>query len=40
MGFTGTKAKVYREFTERQVQPQDSSRLIKLTHKQDFVKLT
>ena len=39
MGFTEIMAKVYRELIERRVQPQDSSRLIELTQKQDLVKL-
>ena len=34
MGLSGTRAKVYRALTEWRVQPQDSSRLIKLTQKQ------
>ena len=39
MGLSGTRAKVYRALIEWRVQPQDSSRLIKLTQKQDLVKL-
>ena len=39
MGFTGAMAKVYRALMEWQVQSQDSSRLIKVTLKQDLVKL-
>ena len=39
MGFTETVAKVYRALIDWRMEPQDSSRLIKLTHKQDLVKL-
>ena len=39
MGLSGTRAKVHRSLIEWQVQTQDSSRLIKLTQKQDLVKL-
>ena len=39
MGFTETMAIVYRALIDWLVEPQDSFRLIKLTQKQDLVKL-